>query len=164
MSVILNPSTYPMIFGASIRADQLLDTAVPVNLENARGVLITTVHKTGGNTDLVLTVHEGATAAVATAGTYPITTGAEFPIWVTEIAGTSDIPVRKTDAVTYTVDADVLTGTCLVQFYISAAKLTNNRMWVALGSTGGHASSIATVIYQLDGYRYKQASPLTAIA
>jgi len=160
----LSPESFPMIFGASIRADQLLDTADAICLKNAKGVLITTIHKTGGNTDLVLTVHEGATAAEAAAGTYPITTGAEFPIWTTLIAGTTDVPVRQTNGLGFTVDADVHTGTCLVQFYIDASKLTNNRSWVALGSTGGHAASIATVIYQLDGERYQQATPLTAIA
>jgi hypothetical protein len=114
---MLNPETTPMIFGASIRADQLLDTAVPVCLKNCKGVLITVVHKTGGNTDLVLTVHEGLTSAEATAGTYPITTGAEFPRWLTAIAGTSDVPSRLANGLGYTVDADVQTGTCLVQFY-----------------------------------------------
>jgi len=159
---MISPETYPMIFGASIRADQLLDTADAICLKNAKGVLITTIHKTGGNTDLVLTVHEGATAAEAAAGTYPIAVA--FPIWVTAIAATSDVPARQTDGITFTVDADVHTGAALVQFYINASILTNSRSWVALGSTGGHASSIATVIYQLDGARYQQAAPPTAIA
>ena len=159
---MINPETFPMIFGASIRADQLLDTADSICLKNAKGVLITTIHKTGGNTDLVLTVHEGATAAEAAAGTYPI--AAAFKIWVTAIAGTSDVPTRIADGITYTVDADILTGTSLIQFYLDASILTNNRSWVALGSTGGHASSIATVIYQLDAERYQQAAPPTAIA
>jgi hypothetical protein len=155
---MLTPESYPTIFGAIIRSDQLLDTAVPVCLKNCKGVLITVIHKTGGNTDQVLTVHEGASA------TYPITTGAEFPIWTTLIAGTSDIPTRQTNGLGFTVDADVQTGTCVVQFYIDAAKLTAGRPWVAVGSTGGHASSITCVMYQLDGYRYQQASTLTAIA
>jgi len=161
---MLTPENVPTIFGAMIRSDQLLDTAVPVNLKNAKGCLITVIHKTGGNTDQVLTVHEGASAAVATAGTYPITTGAEFPIWTTLIAGTSDIPIRQTNGLGFTVDADVHTGTCVVMFYIDASKLTAGRTWIAVGSTGGHLSSISAVIYQLDGYRYQQASTLTAIA
>lgn len=161
---MFSPETNPVIGAALIRADQLLDTAKPICLKNAKGAWIFCMHYTGGNTDVVLTVHEGATAAVATAGTYPITTGAEFPIYVTSSIAASDVPSRITDALTYTIDADVLTGTSIVMFYIDASKLTNGRDWIALGATGGNAASIAAVWYVLVGSRYQQLEPPTAIA
>jgi hypothetical protein len=161
---MLCPETNPVILGhEALAASAVLATSAAVSLENAKGVLIVVTHTTGDNVDVTLTVDEGTTAALAVAGGSKVTTGAEFPIWVTLNAATTDVPVRQADALTYVIDADVLTGTCIVFFYISASKLTNKRQWVHLCSAGA-ASAIMSVHYILDGVRYPQASPLTAIA
>ena len=161
---MLSPETFPIIEGhEAIAASALVDTAAAVCLKDAKGVLIVFHHATGSDVDVTLTVHEGATKAEAEAGTYPITTGAEFPIWVTLACGSSDVPVRQADAISYKLDTGNLTGHSIVFFYIPAAKLTNNRKWVHLGSdTGG--TGLCSVLYILDGERYQQATPPTAIA
>lgn len=137
--------------------------AQAVNLKNANGVLFILSHATGDDVDLVLTVNEGATAAECNAATYPLTTGAEFKIWVTANCATTDVPARQADAVTYTVDAGVLTGTSLVQIYVPAAALTAGRTFVSVGSTGG-GTGLVSLFAILDGVRYQQGTPLTAIA
>ncbi|NLT65777.1 MAG: hypothetical protein GXX84_04165 [Acidobacteria bacterium] len=159
------PETFPIILGHEPAASNAVaDTSDAICLKGANGVLIiVTEYTAGGDTDLVLTVHEGDTAAVAAAGTYPITTGAEFPIWVNTDCATSDAMVRQTDGLGYTIDATT-TKNYMVAFYIPAAILTSGRDWVALGTSGGNAGNIASVIYILDGARYKQTTPPTAIA
>jgi hypothetical protein len=161
---MFSPETNPIILGhEALAASAVLATSDSVNLKNAEGVLIVVTHTTGDNVNVTLTVDQGETEAEALAGTHKVTTGAEFPIWVTLIAGTSDVAVRQTDAITYVIDADVLTGTCIVMFYIKAASLDANHNWVHLCSAGA-ASAIMSVHYILDGVRYQQATPLTAIA
>lgn len=159
---MLSPEEYPIILGHEpIAASSIVDTSDSVCLKGAKGVRIIVVHTTNSDVDVALTVHEGETAAVAEAGTYAI--AATFPIWVTTIAATTDVPVRQTDAVGYTIIAHTLTGTSIIQMYINASILTNNRDWVHLGTdTGG--TGLACVLYELDGVRYQQATPLTVIA
>jgi len=156
----ISPETNQLIVGhVGIRSDQLLDTSAWVSLENAAGVLITVIHYYGGNTSEVLTVHEGTTAA----GTTAITTKAEFQIWIATDLATSQTLVRQTDGITYTIN----TGSGknqMVCFYVPASNLSQGYSWVQLGATGGHAASITTVLYQLDGGRYQQTTPPTATA
>ena len=157
------PETFPIILGHTPEvANTLLDTSDAVKLTNAKGVLIVVQHYRGGDTDVALTVHEGATAAIAKAGTYAITE--TFPIWVNTATGTNDTMVRQTDAVGYTIDAGVYTGSQLVCFYIDAAILTATYDWVHLGAGAGNGASIMSVLYILDGARYQQTTPPTAIA
>lgn len=158
---MLCPENYPIILGhEAIAASAIVDTSDSICLKNANGVRIIVVHTTNSDVDVALTVHEGATALIAEAGTYPIAT--TFPIWVTTITGTTDVAVRQADAVGYTILCHALTGTSIIQFYISASILTNNRTWVHLGTdTGG--TGLACILYELDGVRYQQATPLSAI-
>jgi hypothetical protein len=159
------PETFPIILGHEpVASNALADTSDAICLKNAKGVLIiVTEYTAGGDTDLVLTVHEGATAAEAAAGTYAITTGAEFPIWVNADCAISDAMVRQADGLGYTIDATT-TKNYAVAFYIPAAILTSGRDWIALGASGGNSSNIASVLYILDGARYQQTTPPTAIA
>lgn len=161
----LCPETFPIILGHEPAASNAVaDTSDAICLKNANGALIiVTEYTAGGDTDLVLTVHEGATAAEAAAGTYAITTGAEFPIWVNTDCATSDALARQTDGFTYTIDATT-TKNYMVVFYVPARVLTPGRDWIQLGTSGGNASNIASVIYILDGGRYQQTTPPTAIA
>lgn len=150
---MLCPETYPIILAHEPAAStDIDDTSNAISLENCKGCLIlVTEYTAGGDTDLVLTVHEGATAAVAEAGTYPIATA--FPIWVNT---DSDAVTwtRQTDGYTYTIDATT-TKNYMVAFYVPAAILTNGRPYIQLGTSGGNAANIATAIYILDGARYQ---------
>jgi hypothetical protein len=139
-----------------VAADALVDTAAWFDLSKSKGVFIVVSHYRGGDTDLVLTVHEGAAAS----GTTAITTGAEFPIWVATSALTDPTLVRQTDGLGYTIDTGVYTGSQVVVFYIDSAILTAGYRYVQLGSSGGHASSIASVMYYGVGARFAQDSNL----
>lgn len=134
-----------------VAADALVDTAAWFDMSKANGLFIVVSHYRGGDTDLVLTVHEGT----AGSGTTAITTGAEFPIWVATSALTDPTLVRQTDGLGYTIDTGVYTGTQLVVFYIPAAILSAGYRYVQLGSSGGHASSLVSVMYYGVGARYK---------
>ena len=154
--MILSPETYPIILAHEPAASNaIIDTSNAVNLENAAGCLVLVLEYTaGGDTDLVLTVHEGATAAEAEAGTYAIS--ATFPIWVnTDAAAVAW--TRQTDAATYTIDATTQKN-YMVAFYIPAGILTNGRKYIQLGTSGGNAGNIATALYILDRARYTGAS------
>lgn len=156
---MLCPENYPAILGHEPAASNAIaDTSDWICLKNARGVLITVMEYTaGGDTDLVLTIHESADGSGTTA------LAATFPIWVTTDPATSDVAVRQTDAASYTIDATT-TKNYVVQMYIPASILSAGCSWVQLGTSGGNAANIASVLYQLDGERYQQGSPLTAIA
>lgn len=160
--MILCPENHPIVLAhEAIAASAIVDTSSAVNLKNAAGVRIIFVHTTNSDVDVAITVHEGATKAVAELGTYPIT--ATFPIWVTTATGTSDVAVRQTDAVGYTILCHALTTTAIIQMYISAAILTNSRTWVHVGTdTGG--TGLACILYELDGVRFQQGTPLSFIA
>jgi hypothetical protein len=157
------PETFSIIEGHEpVAASAVVDTCRAVNVENAKGVLILIDYHAGSNVDTLCTVHEGATAAEAVAGTYPITTGAEFPIWAIAAAETDNTWVRQTDGLNYNIDAYVVTH-CMVAFYIAASKLTANRKYVHLGTdTGG--TGLMNVVYILDGMRYQSVTPPEAIA
>lgn len=135
-----------------VLANALGDTAAWFDLSKCKGVFIVVSHYRGGDTDLVLDVHEGATGT----GTTAITTGAEFPIWVATSALTDPTLVRQSDGLGYTIDTGVYTGSQLVVFYIDAAILTATYRYVQLGSSGGNAASIASVMYYGVGARFAQ--------
>ena len=110
---------------------------------------------------LVLTVHEGATAAEALAGTSVI--AATFPGWFCVASQTSDAMVAQTLAATYTLDGVTAGNNSLYCFYIPASILTPGNDWIQADFAAGDAGNIASVLYMLDGVRYKQATPPSAI-
>jgi hypothetical protein len=134
-----------------VAASALIDTSAWCDLSKCKGVYIVTSHYRGGDTDLVLTVHEGATAA----GTTAITTGAEFPIWVAQSALTDPTLVRQANGLTYTFNTGDQTGSEICVFYIDASILTAGYRYVQLGASGGNAASIASVTYLLSGMRFQ---------
>lgn len=161
----LSPETFPIIEGHEpVASNALGDGSDAICLKNANGVLIL-IHEDYAvdANQLVLTVHEGETAAEAAAGTYPLTTGAEFKIWHCVHSLTSDAMVRQTDAITYTFDGITAGNNQICAIYVPAASLTSPRNWIALGTTGGDAGNLVSVIYMLDGERYQQTTPPTAI-
>lgn len=138
-----------------VTADALADTSAWFDMSKAHGLYIVVSHYRGADTDLVLTVHEGAAAS----GTTAITTGAEFPIWVATSALTDPTLVRQTDGLGYTIDTGVYTGSQVVVFYIDPAILTATYRYVQLGASGGNAASIVSVLY-IPKMRYAQDQAL----
>jgi hypothetical protein len=155
----LTPENYQIILGHEpVASNALADTTAPILLENCNGVLIIIQEDYAVDANsLVLTVHEGATAAVATAGTYPLAAKSEFQIWVNLTAQTSDVFTKQTDAVTYTINGTA-GDNVIVCFYVSASCLTNGRKWISLGSTAGDVGNLVSVTYILDGLRYQGSS------
>lgn len=159
MTTDLMPETHPVVMGAVPQlGNALVDTADWIKLTNANGCMITILNYDGGATSPVFTVHEGATGAGTTALTVA------WPIWSNLDVATSDTMVRRTDAITYTLTCTASTLSMIVQFYIPASILSAGCDWIQLGSTAGNAASYIAVLYQLDGARYQQETPLTAIA
>lgn len=148
------PENFPLILGHEPAVSSAIgDTTDAICLKNAAGCLIVVLEYTaGGDTDLVLTVHEGTTAADAAGGTHVIS--ATFPIWTTLTPVTTDIMARETDAAGYTIDATP-TLDVMVAMYVSASILTATYDWIHLGTGGGNGSNYASVLYILDKSRYK---------
>lgn len=144
---MLNPETIPTIMGHEpVAADALVDTAAWADLSDCKGLLITVSHYRGGDTDLVLDVHEGDAAS----GTTQIANVCK--IWYASSALTDPTPSRQTDAKTITIDTGDYTGSQIVWFYLDAASC---KRYVQLGSSGGHGSSLVSVTYQKVGARYQ---------
>lgn len=167
----ITPENYQIVEGHEpVASDALADTSCAVCLENADGVLII-IHEDFAvdANQLVLTVHEGATKAEAEAGTYPLAAasagvkGSEFKIWSKIDAQTTDTWTKQPDAVTYTINGTA-GDNALVAFYVSASCLTNGRKWLHLGASAGDAGNLVSVLYILDGGRYQQTTPPSAIA
>lgn len=155
--------TYPVILAHEpIAADVVLNTSQAIKLTNANGCLITILHSDLVGTNVVLTVAEGATEALAFAHGTAIAT--VWPIWINLDTATNDTMVRQTDAITYTITATGTGQFAIVQFYIPAAILLAGNDWIHLGQTGGNAGDYESVLYQLDGARYQQETPPTAVA
>lgn len=156
---MLSPQQLGIVEGHEPAASSaVLDTCNAITLENALGVLIVFHEDFAVDANpITYSVHEGATAAVAEAGTYAIS--ATFPIWTNLTAQTSDVWTRQTDAASYATPAGSVAGdNILVAFYISADILTAGRPWVCPGLSAGDAGNLVSVLYFLDGLRYKGAS------
>ena len=166
----ISPETHPIVTClAPCAATVTGDTGDSVNLEGYDGALIIIQHAGTSDNDMTFTVHEGATAAVAKTGTYPLavesgsTSGQEFKIWKNTAVSVSDALVRQANGVSVQVDSDLGTNQMVV-FYVSASCLTNGRSWINVGYDAGHASNFVCITYILDGGRYQQTTPPTAIA
>ena len=159
----ISPETNPIIQILAPAAASVTEASVqPIYLGNAAGVLIVIQHAGTNDNDMAFTIHEGATEAEALAGTYA--SSATFPIWVNEATATSDELVRESsDAASYVLDSNG-GGTYLLAIYVDAAKLTSGRDWVSLGFDAGHASNFVSSVAILDGVRYQQTTPPTAVA
>ena len=159
--MIMCPENFPLIMcHEPVVSADIDDTGDAVCLKNCAGCLIVVIeNQVGGTTDLVLTVHEGATAAVAAAGTNVL--AATFPIWYNLAPATSDIMTRATDAAGYTIDAATQVH-AIVAMYVSASILTATYDWIHVGTSGGHAANFASILYILDKSRFKPGT--TAIA
>jgi len=155
----LSPETHPIIQAHEPVLDGSLATCDYISLKNAKGVLITVSWTYVAAANLVLTVLQATNIAAGSA--VALTTGAEFPIWVNTDTATSDAMVRQTDAVTYSI-LHAGTKNQLVAMYIDASILSAGFDCVALHSTTG-GTGIVSVLYQLDGARYQQTTPPTAI-
>jgi len=111
---------------------------------------------------LVITIHLGATAAEALAGTTVL--GVNFPAWACVDSGTSDAMVLQTAAATYTMDNVTAGNNAIWAFYISAQLLAGGSYdWIQPDFAAGDAGNIASVLYILDGERYQQTTPPSAI-
>jgi len=159
-----SPEKFPIIEGHEPAASNAIAaTCDPIYLGNSNGVLII-VHEDYAvdANQLVMTLREGETSAVALAGTYAVT--ATWGGWKNITAQTSDALTALTAAATFTLDGVTAGNNCLWMFYVPSIMLTSGRDWLHPTFAAGDAGNIANVLYILDGLRYKQAAPPTAVA
>lgn len=164
MTMRFSPESNPIIEGHEPAASNAIAaTCDPIYLGNAVGVWII-VHEDYAvdATQLVMTLREGETSAVALAGTYPVT--ATWGGWKNITCQTSDAITALTAAATFTLDGETAGNNCLWMFYFPSIKLTSGRDWLHPTFATGNAGNIANVLYILDGFRYQQAAPPTAVA
>ena len=157
----LTPENYPIINAHEpVSSDALLDTSDWVKLTNANGIMMIIQEDFAVDANpLTLTVHEGATGT----GTTAVTNA--FQIWTNLTSQTNDTFTRETDAITYVVPAGAIAGdNIIVIFCLSASILQAGNAWVQLGASAGNAGNTVSVTYILDGARYQQATPPTAVA
>lgn len=159
-----SPETNLIVEGHEpVASNAIAATCDPIYLGNANGVWII-VHEDYAvdATQLVMTLREGETSAVALAGTYAVT--AEWGGFKNITAQTSSTITPLTAAATFTLDGEVAANNCLWMFYFPASALTNNRDWLHPTFAAGDVGNIANVLYILDGMRYQQNSPPAAVA
>ena len=124
-----------------------------VSMKNVKHATFVISH--AGATDTDLTVGLDEATAVA-AGTHRSVT-AVFPILVDIDHGvTSDILVRQTDAVSFTIDPATM-GSALVVFEWDPAKHTEGYDCIAVRGSGGDASD-TVVVFAILEMKYQQAS------
>ena len=158
--MIMCPENFPLIMAHEpVLSDAINDGSNAVCLKGAAGCLIVVLeNQVGGTTDLKISVHQGATAAIAEAGTYEMAT--LFPIWYNLTPLVTDVMTRASDAATYTIDAAAQTH-AIVAIYVSASQLTATYDWISAGSSLGDGANYATIMYILDKARYKPSPALT---
>ena len=156
----ITPEEIPVTQGHEPVAANALATGDYISLKNAHKVLVTMMHYSGGgDTDLVLSFKQAQDVAATGAKTLSAT----MPLWVNVDTSLTDTMAKQTDAAGYTID----TGDGkdqIVQFMLDASKLdmANGFDCIALHSTGGNASNIVSVLYQIVP-RYAQATPPSRI-
>jgi len=156
----ITPQEVPLIQAKIPVQSDNFTTCDYISLKNAKGVLVLvnfdgTAHATG----LTLTVNQATN--VAAAGAVALTTGAEFQIWLNEDTSLTDTMVKQTDAVTLVIAATQKHQ--VAAFYIDARVLSDGFDCIALVGAGGNAANFAGALYQLDGARYQQTTPPSAI-
>ena len=117
------------------------------------------VHMTQGNAAQSAITIEQATAAGGTNHT-AITNA--VPIWSNLACATSDTLVRRTAAVSYTLDVGVAHK--IVVFEIDPATLADGYNWINVIVGASNAANIASAMYIFTDLRYQQATPPAMIA
>jgi len=124
-----------------------------VSMKNVKQATFVISHAGATDTDLILALDEATAVA---AGTHRAVT-ATFPIQVDIDHGTtSDILVRQTDAVSFTIDPATM-GSAIVVFEWNPAKHTEGYDCIAVSGSGGNASD-TVVVFAILEMKYQQAS------
>ena len=157
-----SPESFPIISAHEVvESDLIAATCVPVYLGNCDGVwIIVHEHYNTDATPLVMTLNEGATSAEALAGTSVVT--ATWGGWKNTTCQTDDSITALTAAATFSLD-DTAADTTLRMFYFPSVLLTDGRDWLHPTFAAGHNDNLVSVLYILDGFRYQQAAPPTAV-
>ena len=111
-------------------------------------------------TAIAFTIEQATTFAGA--GSTPITV--VCPIWSnldTSVAGSQDLLVRRTAAVSYTLDAGVKNKHVVFQIDPATLNTAGGFRWIVLKASAGAATTYCAAEFILDT-RYKQATPPAA--
>lgn len=160
-----SPETFPYIEAHEPAASNAIGTTCDaVNVAYADGVWIV-VHEDYAvdANQLTLVVNYGTTSALAIAGATTISSS--FGGWKNITAQTSDAITALTAAASHTLDGETAGNNCLWWFYIPAAIIPSGYNWIQADfAATGDAGNIASVVYILDGARYKSQAPPTVVA
>lgn len=150
---------FPVTQGHEPVAANALGTCDYISMKNCHSVLITVMQAYGGDTDLVLSIKQATD--VAATGAKVMSGAMQFAI--NTDTSLTDTMVKQTAAAGYTIDTGAGKDQ-IVQFLLDVSLLdvANGFDCIALHSTGGNASSIASVLYQVVP-RYAGGTPPTRI-
>ena len=150
------PEMIPVTQGHEPVAANALATCDYISLKNAHKVLITVHHYSGGgDTDLVLSIKQATDVAATGAKVLSAT----MPLWVNVDTSLTDTMVKQANAAGYTIDTgDGKDQIVQLELDASLLDMANNFDCIAVHSTGGNASNIVSVLYQIIP-RYAQATP-----
>jgi hypothetical protein len=140
-------------------ADAAGRTGQYITLKDAKRVFIVIFLDQGNAATVALTPFQ----ATAIAGTGEKVLAKNVPIWANLDMVASDALVRQTDAVNFTTDAAVKEK--MVVFQVDAAMLdvSNGFDCLVIKTGASNAANLTTGIYVLDGERYGQVTPPSAI-
>ena len=163
MTMRFSPESNPIIEGHEPAASNAIAaTCDPVYVGNCVGVWVI-VHEDYAvdANQLVMTLNYGATSAEALAGLSVVT--GTWGGWKNITCQTSDAITALTAAATFTLDGETAGNNCLWMFYCPASLCPAGYDWLQPDFAAGDAGNIANVLYIMDGFRYQQAAPPTAV-
>lgn len=130
-----------------------------ISLKDAKRVFVVCFITQANAATVALTPYQ----ATAIAGTGEKVLAKVVPIWANLDVSVNDTMVRATDAVNYTTDAGVKNK--IVIFQIDAAMLDVNGGFdcLVIKTGASNVANLTTALYVLDGERYGQVTPPSAI-
>lgn len=160
-----SPETNPIIEAHEPAASNAIGiTCDAVYVGNANGcwIIVHEDYAVDAN-QLTLVVNYGTTSALAIAGATTLATA--FGGWKNITCQTSDAITALTAATSHSLDGETAGNNCLWMFYIPSVIIPSGYDWLQADfAATGDGGNIANVLYVLDGFRYQQAAPPTAVA
>ncbi len=140
-------------------ADAAGRTSRYVNTARAEKVTLYAYINQGNAATIALTVNQAKTSG---GGTAKAITG-NARIWTILDVATTDVPVRQTDAVSYTTDAGVKEKLIAIEIDCATLDLANGFQWLAILTGASNAANITSAYAMLQGYRYPSEGHPTEI-
>lgn len=155
-SLMQDTPTIPLMAPA---ADAAGRTSRYVNCARAAKVTLYAYINQGNAATVALTVNQAKTQGGGTAKA--ITVNAR--IWTILDVVTTDVPVRQSDAVSYTTDAGVKEKLVAMEVDVASLDIANGFQYLAIITGASNAANITSAYAMLQGYRYPSDAHPTEI-